>query len=147
MNQGQAKSFLSKEETIDKVRDMICKEAIRNMGLYDYEHDLTLEIENNVLTYKINGIDWIKDNTLTDADEIDRAISETVNQFVEEYDTERDLLIKFSNNLSKNMAHKNQEDLAKQVMFMDLPSFLEKAKVVNNQKSKGIFGFLKNIFR
>lgn len=147
MNQGQAKSFLSKEETIDKVRDMISKEAIRNMGLYDYEHDLILEIENNVLTYKINGIDWIKDNTLTDADEIDRAISETVNQFVEEYDTERDLLIKFSNNLSKNMAHKNQEDLAKQVMFMDLPSFLEKAKVVNNQKSKGIFGFLKNIFR
>ncbi|EME8072293.1 hypothetical protein NXO51_002390 [Enterococcus faecium] len=147
MNQGQAKSFLSKEETIDKVRDMISKEAIRNMGLYDYEHDLTLEIENNVLTYKINGIDWIKDNTLTDADEIDRAISETVNQFVEEYDTERDLLIKFSNNLSKNMAHKNQEDLAKQVMFMALPSFLEKAKVVNNQKSKGIFGFLKNIFR
>lgn len=147
MNQEQVKSFLNKEETIDKVRDMICKEAIRNMGLYDYEHDLTLEIENNVLIYKINSIDWIKDNTLTDSDEIDRAISETVNQFVEEYDAERDLLFKFSNNLSKNMAHKNQEDLAKQVMFIDLPSFLEKAKVVNNQKSKGIFGFLKNIFR
>lgn len=142
MNQGQAKSFLSKAETIDKVRDMIYREAIRNMGLYDYEHDLTLEIENNVLIYKINGIDWIKDNTLTDADEIERAISETVSQ-LEEYDTERDLLIKFSNNLSKNMAHKNQEDLAKQVMFMDLPSFLEKAKVNNNQKSKGIFGFFK----
>lgn len=142
MNQEQAKSFLSREETIDKVRDMICKEAVRNMGLYDYEHDLTLEIENNVLVYKINGIDWIKDNTLTDADGIDRAISETVNQ-VEEYDTERDLLFKFSNNLSKNMAHKNQGDLAKQVMFIDLPSFLEKAKVNNNKKSKGIFGFLK----
>lgn len=142
MNQEQVKSFLNKEETIDKVRDMICKEAIRNMGLYDYEHDLTLEIENNVLIYKINGIDWIKDNTLTDADEIERAISETVSQ-LEEYDTERDLLIKFSNNLSKNMAHKNQEDLAKQVMFMDLPSFLEKAKVNNNQKSKGIFRFFK----
>lgn len=122
MNQEQVKSFLNKEETIDKVRDMICKEAIRNMGLYDYEHDLTLEIENNVLIYKINSIDWIKDNTLTDSDEIDRAISETVSQ-LEEYDTERDLLFKFSNNLSKNMAHKNQEDLAKQVMFMDLPSF------------------------
>lgn len=147
MNQEQVKSFLNKEETIDKVRDMICKEAIRNMGLYDYEHDLTLEIENNVLIYKINSIDWIKDNTLTDSDEIDRAISETVSQLEEEYDTERDLLFKFSNNLSKNMAHKNQEDLAKQVMFMDLPSFLEKAKVNNNQKSKGIFGFLKNIFR
>lgn len=143
MNQEYAKSFLSKEETIDKVRDMICKEAIRNMGLYDYEHDLTLEIENNVLVYKINGIDWIKDNTLTDADEIDRAISKTVNQLEEEYDTERDLLFKFSNNLSKNMAHKNQEDLAKQVMFIDLPSFLAKSKVNNNQKSKGIFGFLK----
>ncbi|MFB8665792.1 hypothetical protein [Enterococcus faecalis] len=142
MNQEQAKSFLNKEETIDKVRDMICKEAIRNMGLYDYEHDLTLEIENNVLIYKINSIDWIKDNTLTDSDEIDSAISETVSQ-LEEYDTERDLLIKFSNNLSKNMAHKNQEDLAKQVMFMDLPSFLEKAKVNNNQKSKGIIGFFK----
>lgn len=143
MNQGQSKSFLSKEETIEKVRDMICKEAIRNMGLYDYEHDLTLEIENNVLIYKINGIDWIKDNTLTDADEIDRAISETINQLEEEYDTERDLLIKFSNNLSKDMAHINQEELAKQVMFIDLPSFLEKAKVNNNQKSKGIFGFFK----
>lgn len=143
MNQEYAKSFLSKGETIDKVRDMICKEAIRNMGLYDYEHDLTLEIENNVLVYKINGIDWIKDNTLTDADEIDRAISETVNQLEAEYDTERDLLFEFSNNLSKNMAHKNQEDLAKQVMFIDLPRFLEKAKVNNNQKSKGIFGFLK----
>ena len=143
MNQEYAKSFLSKEETIEKVRDMICKEAIRNMGLYDYEHDLTLEIENNVLVYKINGIDWIKDNTLTDADEIDRAISETVSQLEEEYDTERDLLIKFSNNLSKNMSHKNQEDLAKQVMFIDLPSFLAKSKVNNNQKSKGIFGFLK----
>lgn len=143
MNQEYAKSFLSKEETIEKVRDMICKEAIRNMGLYDYEHDLTLEIENNVLVYKINGIDWIKDNTLTDADEIDRAISETVNQVEEEYDTERDLLFRFSNNLSKNMAHKNQEDLAKQVMFIDLPSFLAKSKVNNNQKSKGIFGFLK----
>jgi hypothetical protein len=142
MNQEQVKSFLNKEETIDKVRDMICKEAIRNMGLYDYEHDLTLEIENNVLIYKINSIDWIKDNTLTDSDEIDSAISETVSQ-LEEYDTERDLLIKFSNNLSKNMAHKNQEDLAKQVMFMDLPSFLEKAKVNNNQKSKGIIGFFK----
>lgn len=57
MNQEQVKSFLNKEETIDKVRDMICKEAIRNMGLYDYEHDLTLEIENNVLIYKINSID------------------------------------------------------------------------------------------
>lgn len=143
MNQEYAKSFLSKEETIEKVRDMICKEAIRNMGLYDYEHDLTLEIENNVLVYKINGIDWIKDNTLTDVDEIDRAISETVNQVEEEYDTERDLLFKFSNNLSKNMVHKNQEDLAKQVMFIDLPSFLAKSKVNNNQKSKGIFGFLK----
>lgn len=143
MNQEYAKSFLSREETIEKVRDMICKEAIRNMGLYDYEHDLTLEIENNVLVYKINGIDWIKDNTLTDADEIDRAISETVNQVEEEYDSERDLLFKFSNNLSKNMAHKSQEDLAKQVMFIDLPSFLEKAKVNNKQKSKGIFGFLK----
>lgn len=143
MNQEYAKSFLSREETIEKVRDMICKEAIRNMGLYDYEHDLTLEIENNVLVYKINGIDWIKDNTLTDADEIDRAISETVNQVEEEYDSERDLLFKFSNNLSKNMAHKNQEDLAKQVMFIDLPSFLAKSKVNNNQKSKGIFGFLK----
>lgn len=143
MNQEYAKSFLSKEETIDKVRDMICKEATRNMGLYDYEHDLTLETKDYVLTYKINGIDWIKDNTLTDSDEIDRAISETVSQLEEEYDTERDLLIKFSNNLSKNMAHKNQEDLAKQVMFIDLPSFLEKAKVNNNQKSKGIFGFLK----
>lgn len=142
MNQEQVKSFLNKEETIDKVRDMICKEAIRNMGLYDYEHDLTLEIENNVLIYKINSIDWIKDNTLTDSDEIDSAISETVSQ-LEEYDTERDLLIKVSNNLSKNMAHKNQEDLAKQVMFMDLPSFLEKAKVNNNQKSKGIIGFFK----
>ncbi|MFS0994293.1 hypothetical protein ACFC3R_13470 [Enterococcus durans] len=142
MNQEYAKSFLSKEETIEKVRDMICKEAIRNMGLYDYEHDLTLEIENNVLIYKINGIDWIKDNTLTDVDEIDRAMTETINQ-LEEYDTERDLLFKFSNNLSKNMAHKNQEDLAKQVMFIDLPSFLEKSKVNNNQKSKGIFGFLK----
>ncbi|MDB7484778.1 hypothetical protein ABHA52_10650 [Enterococcus faecium] len=143
MNHEYAKSFLSREETIEKVRDMICKEAIRNMGLYDYEHDLTLEIENNVLVYKINGIDWIKDNTLTDADEIDRAISETVNQVEEEYDSERDLLFKFSNNLSKNMAHKNQEDLAKQVMFIDLPSFLAKSKVNNNQKSKGIFGFLK----
>lgn len=142
MNQEYAKSFLSKEETIEKVRAMICKEAIRNMGLYDYEHDLTLEIENNVLIYKINGIDWIKDNTLTDVDEIDRAMTETINQ-LEEYDTERDLLFKFSNNLSKNMAHKNQEDLAKQVMFIDLPSFLEKSKVNNNQKSKGIFGFLK----
>ncbi|MDT2160891.1 hypothetical protein P7G64_13370 [Enterococcus faecalis] len=142
MNQGQAKSFLSKAETIDKVRDMIYREAIRNMGLYDYEHDLTLEIENNVLIYKINGIDWIKDNTLTDADEIERAISETVSQ-LEEYDTERDLLIKFSNNLSKNMSHINQEDLAKQVMFIDLPSFLEKAKVNNNKKSKGIIGFFK----
>lgn len=146
MNQEQVKSFLNKEETIDKVRDMICKEAIRNLGLYDYEHDLTLETKDYVLTYKINGIDWIKDNTLTDADEIERAISETVSQ-LEEYDTERDLLIKFSNNLSKNMSHINQEDLAKQVMFIDLPSFLEKAKVNNNQKSKGIFGFLKNIFR
>lgn len=146
MNQEQVKSFLNKEETIDKVRDMICKEAIRNLGLYDYEHDLTLETKDYVLTYKINGIDWIKDNTLTDADEIDRAMIETINQ-LEEYDTERDLLIKFSNNLSKNMAHINQEELAKQVMFMDLPSFLEKAKVNNNQKSKGIFGFLKNIFR
>lgn len=143
MNQEQVKSFLNKEETIDKVRDMICKEAIRNIGLYDYEHDLTLEIENNVLIYKINSIDWIKDNTLTDSDEIDRAISETVSQLEEEYDTERDLLIKFSNNLSKDMSHKNQEDLAKQVMFMDLPSFLEKAKVNNNQKSKGIIGFFK----
>lgn len=143
MNQEYAKSFLSKAETIEKVIDMICKEAIRNMGLYDYEHDLTLEIENNVLIYKINGIDWIKDNTLTDADEIDRAISETVNQVEEEYDTERDLLFKFNNNLSKNMVHKNQEDLAKQVMFIDLPSFLSKSKVNNNQKSKGIFGFLK----
>lgn len=143
MNQEYAKSFLSKEETIDKVRDMICKEAIRNMGLYDYEHDLTLEIVDNVLIYKINDIDWIKDNTLTDSDEIDRAISETVNQLEEEYDTERDLLFKFSNNLSKNMAHKNQADLAKQVIFLDLPSFLEKAKVNNNQKSKGIFGLLK----
>ncbi|MDK4345572.1 hypothetical protein M1W04_13150 [Enterococcus faecium] len=142
MNQEQAKSFLNKEETIDKVRDMICEEAIRNMGLYDYEHDLTLETKDYVLTYKINGIDWIKDNTLTDADEIDRAISETVSQ-LEEYDTERDLLIKFSNNLSKDMSHINQEDLAKQVMFIDLPSFLEKAKVNNNQKSKGIFGFFK----
>lgn len=143
MNQGQAKSFLSKAETIDKVRDMICKGAIRNMGLYDYEHDLTLETKDYVLTYKINGIDWIKDNTLTDSDEIDRAISETVSQLEEEYDTERDLLIKFSNNLSKDMSHKNQGDLAKQVMFIDLSSFLEKAKVNNNQKSKGIFGFLK----
>lgn len=143
MNQEYAKSFLSKEETIDKVRDMICKEAIRNMGLYDYEHDLTLEIENNVLVYKINEIDWIKDSTLIDSDEIDRAITETVNQLEAEYDTERDLLFKFSNNLSKNMAHKSQEDLAKQVMFIDLPSFLEKAKVNNKQKSKGIFGFLK----
>ncbi|MGC3722357.1 hypothetical protein [Enterococcus faecalis] len=143
MNQGQAKSFLNKEETIDKVRDMITKEAVRNMGLYDYEHDLTLEIENNVLIYKINGIDWIKDNTLTDSDEIDRAISETVSQLEEEYDTERDLLIKFSNNLSKDMSHINQEDLAKQVMFIDLPSFLEKAKVNNNKKSKGIFRFFK----
>ncbi|MGX7180661.1 hypothetical protein [Enterococcus italicus] len=142
MNQEQAKSFLSRVETIAKVRDMICKEAVRNMGLYGYEHDLTLETKDYVLTYKINGIDWIKDNTLTDADGIDRAISETVNQ-VEEYDTERDLLFKFSNNLSKNMAHKNQGDLAKQVMFIDLPSFLEKAKLNNNQKSKGIFGFLK----
>lgn len=142
MNQEYAKSFLSKEETIDKVRDMICKEATRNMGLYGYEHDLTLEIENNVLIYKIDGIDWIKDNTLTDVDEIDRAMTETINQ-LEEYDTERDLLFKFSNNLSKNMAHKNQEDLAKQVMFIDLPSFLAKSKVNNNQKSKGIFGFLK----
>ncbi|EFU72765.1 hypothetical protein HMPREF9088_2398, partial [Enterococcus italicus DSM 15952] len=141
-NQEQAKSFLSRVETIAKVRDMICKEAVRNMGLYGYEHDLTLETKDYVLTYKINGIDWIKDNTLTDADGIDRAISETVNQ-VEEYDTERDLLFKFSNNLSKNMAHKNQGDLAKQVMFIDLPSFLEKAKLNNNQKSKGIFGFLK----
>lgn len=147
MNQEQAKLFLNKEETIEKVRDMIAKEAIRNMGLYDYEHDLTLEIENNVLTYKINGIDWIKDNTLTNSDEIDRAMIEAINQLEEEYDTERDLLIKFSNNLSKDMAHINQEELAKQVMFIDLPSFLEKAKVVNNQKSKGIFGFLKNIFR
>lgn len=146
MNQEQVKTFLNKKETIDKVRDMICKEAVRNMGLYDYEHDLTLEIENNVLIYKINGIDWIKDNTLTDSVKIDRAISETVNQ-VEEYDTERDLLFKFSNNLSKDMAHRNQGDLAKEVMFIDLPSFLEKAKVNNNQKSKGIFGFLKNIFR
>ena len=143
MNQEQAKSFLSREETIAKVRDMICKEAIINMGLYDYEHDLTLEIENNVLVYKINGIDWIKDNTLTDVDGIDRAIAETVSQLEEEYDTERDLLFKFNNNLSKNMAHKNQGDLAKQVMFIDLPSFLEKAKVNNKQKSKGIFGFLK----
>lgn len=143
MNQEYAKSFLSKEKTIEKVRDMICKEAIRNMGLYDYEHDLTLEIDNNVLVYKINEIDWIKDNTLIDSDEIDRAISETVNQVEEEYDSERDLLFKFSNNLSKNMAHKNQEDLAKQVMFIDLPSFLSKSKVNNNQKSKGIFGFLK----
>lgn len=126
---------------------MICKEAIRDLGLYDYEHDLTLETKDYVLVYKINGIDWIKDNTLTDADEIDRAVSETVNQVEVEYDAERDLLFKFSNNLSKNMAHKNQEDLAKQVMFMDLPSFLEKAKVVKKQKSKGIFGFLKNIFR
>lgn len=142
MNQEQVKSFLNKEETIDKVRDMISKEAIRNMGLYDYEHDLTLETKDYVLTYKINGIDWIKDNTLTDADEIDRAISETVSQ-LEEYDTERDLLIKFSNNLSKDMSHINQEELAKQVMFIDLPSFLEKAKVNNNQKSKGIFGFFK----
>lgn len=147
MNQEQAKSFLNKEETIAKVRDMICKEAIRNMGLYDYAHDLTLDTKDYVLTYKINGIDWIKDNTLTDADAIDRAISETINQFEEEYDTERDLLFKFSNNLSKNMAHRNQGDLAKEVMFIDLPSFLEKAKVNNNQESKGIFGFLKNIFR
>lgn len=146
MNQEQVKTFLNKGETIDKVRDMICKEAIRNMGLYDYEHDLTLETKDYVLTYKINGIDWIKDNTLTDADKIDRAIYETVNQ-LEEYDTERDLLFKFSNNLSKNMAHRNQGDLAKEVMFIDLPSFLEKAKVNNNQESKGIFEFLKNIFR
>ncbi|EOW1986021.1 hypothetical protein ACNZ6T_002777 [Enterococcus faecium] len=143
MNQGQAKSFLSKQETIDKVRDIIAKEANINMGLYDYEHDLTLEIVDNVLIYKINGIDWIKDNTLTDVDEIDRAMTETVNQVEEEYDTERDLLIKFSNNLSKNMTHKNQEDLAKQVMFLDLSSFLEKAKVNKKQESKGIFGFLK----
>ncbi|EKZ0236307.1 hypothetical protein ACOU9P_002250 [Enterococcus faecium] len=143
MNQEQVKSFLNKEETIDKVRDMICKEAIRNLGLYDYEHDLTLETKDYVLTYKINGIDWIKDNTLTDADEIDRAMIETINQLEEGYDTERDLLIKFSNNLSKDMSHINQEELAKQVMFIDLPSFLEKAKVNNNQKSKGIFGFFK----
>lgn len=146
MNQEQVKTFLNKEETIAKVRDMICKEAIRNMGLYDYEHDLTLETKDYVLTYKINGIDWIKDNTLTDLDKIDRAISETINQ-LEEYDTERDLLFKFSNNLSKNMNYRNQGDLAKEVMFIDLPSFLEKAKASNNQKSKGIFGFLKNIFR
>ena len=146
MNQEQVKTFLNKEETIAKVRDMICKEAIRNMGLYDYEHDLTLETKDYVLTYKINGIDWIKDNTLTDLDKIDRAISETINQ-LEEYDTERDLLFKFSNNLSKDMNYRNQGDLAKEVMFIDLPSFLEKAKASNNQKSKGIFGFLKNIFR
>ena len=117
------------------------------MGLYDYEHDLTLEIDNNILTYKINGIDWIKDNTLTDSFKIDRAISETINQFEEEYDTERDLLFKFSNNLSKNMNFRNQGALAKEVMFIDLPSFLEQAKINKNQESKGIFGFLKNIFR
>lgn len=146
MNQEQVKTFLNKKETIAKVRDMICKEATRNMGLYDYEHDLTLDTKDYVLTYKINGIDWIKDNTLTDSNEIDRAISETINQFEEEYDTERDLLFKFSNNLSKNMNYRNQGDLAKEVMFIDLPSFLEKAKASNNQKSKGIFGFLKNIF-
>lgn len=146
MNQEQVKTFLNKKETIDKVRDMIAKEAVRNMGLYDYEHDLTLEIDNNILTYKINGIDWIKDNTLTDLDKIDRAISETLNQF-EEYDTERDLLFKFSNNLSKNMNFRNQGALAKEVMFIDLPSFLEQAKINKNQESKGIFGFLKNIFR
>lgn len=146
MNQEQVKTFLNKEETIDKVRDMICKEAVRNMGLYDYEHDLTLDTKDYVLTYKINGIDWIKDNTLTDSDAIDRAISETLNQ-LEEYDTERDLLSKFSNNLSKDMNYRNQGDLAKEVMFIDLPSFLEKAKVNNNQESKGIFGFLKNIFK
>lgn len=147
MNQEQAKSFLNKEETIDEVRDMIAKDAVRNMGLYDYAHDLTLETKDYVLTYKINGIDWIKDNTLTDSDAIDRAISETINQLEEEYDSERDLLFKFSNNLSKNMNYRNQGDLAKEVMFIDLPSFLEKAKVNNNQESKGIFGFLKNIFR
>lgn len=147
MNQEQAKSFLNKEETIAKVRDMICKEAIRNMGLYDYEHDFTLDTKDYVLTYKINGIDWIKDNTLTDSDKIDRAITEAVNQFEEEYDTERDLLFKFSNNLSKDMNYRNQGDLAKQVMFIDLPSFLEKAKVNNNQEFKGIFEFLKNIFK
>lgn len=143
MNQGHVKTFLNKDETIDKVRDMITKEAVRNMGLYDYEHDLTLEIENNILTYKINEIDWIKDNTLTDSDEIDRAITETLNQVEEDYDTEKDLLIKFSNNLSKDMNYRNQGNLAKEVMFIDLPSFLEKAKVNNNQKSKGIFGFFK----
>lgn len=146
MNQEQVKTFLNKEETIAKVRDMICKEAVRNMGLYDYEHDLTLDTKDYVLTYKINGIDWIKDNTLIDSDKIDRAITETINQ-LEEYDTERDLLFKFSNNLSKNMNYRNQGDLAKEVMFIDLPSFLEKAKVNNNQESKGIFGFLKNIFK
>ena len=128
MNQEQVKTFLNKEETIAKVRDMIAKEAVRNMGLYDYKHDLTLEIENNILTYKINRIDWIKDNTLTDLDKIDRAISETLNQFEEEYDTERDLLFKFSNNLSKNMNFRNQGALAKEVMFIDLPSLLEQAK-------------------
>lgn len=143
MNQGHVKTFLSKEETIDKVRDMITKEAVRNMGLYDYEHDLTLEIENNILTYKINGIDWIKDNTLTDLDEIDRAISETLNQFEEEYDTEKDLLIKFRNNLSKDMNYRNQGALAKEVMVIDLPNFLEQAKINNKQESKGIFGFFK----
>ena len=146
MNQEQVKTFLNKEETIDKVRDMIAKEAVRNMGLYDYEHDLTLEIENNILTYKINGIDWIKDTTLTDSDKIDRAISETINQ-LEDCDTERDLLFKFSNNLSKDMNYRHQDALAKEVMFIDLPSFLEQAKINKNQESKGIFEFFKNIFR
>ena len=146
MNQEQVKTFLNKEETIAKVRDMIAEEAVRNMGLYDYEHDLTLEIENNILTYKINGIDWIKDNTLTDSDKIDRAIAETINQ-LEEYDTERDLLFKFSNNLSKDMNFRNQGALAKEVMFIDLPSFLEQAKINKKQESKGILGFFKNIFR
>lgn len=146
MNQEQVKTFLNKEETIDKVRDMITKEAVRNMGLYDYEHDLTLEIDNNILNYKINGIDWIKDTTLTDSDKIDRAIAETINQ-LEAYDTERDLLFKFSNNLSKNMNYRNQGALAKEVMFIDLPSFLEQAKINEKHESKGIFGFLKNIFR
>lgn len=146
MNQEQVKTFLNKGETIDEVRDMITKEAVRNMGLYDYEHDLTLEIDNNILTYKINGIDWIKDNTLTDLDKIDRAISATINQ-LEAYDTERDLLFKFSNNLSKDMNYRNQGALAKEVMFIDLPSFLEQAKLNKNQESKGIFEFFKNIFR
>ena len=146
MNQEQVKTFLNKKETIDEVRDMIAEEAVRNMGLYDYEHDLTLEIDNNILTYKINGIDWIKDNTLTDSFKIDRAISETINQ-LEEYDTERDLLFKFSNNLSKNMNYRHQGALAKEVMFIDLPSFLEQAKINKKQESKGIFEFFKNIFR